>query len=444
MDKNGATAMVDPEPKSRRRQSSAAQGKRERAHKTSDSHPAAAWDGTKAEDVDQKIRETTDTEIKKQPDTKEEASSPESTIIIGPFQVDPTRLLGEGSYASVCVAKHLEDGKTYACKIINEKKNMGNFVDRFLPRELKLIRKFNSERVTCVHGIFKTHNLFYIVMDHCENGDLLRYLQRRGRALEEEETREKSLQILMGIRYLHEEQQIAHRDLKCENILIDSSSKLKLGDFGFARSVLPLADSSEMDQNEIREIREFMRSEVGTLSCLKAPTRSRRASEKAALSNEIARLNDKAPAVSSSGTTSTTSTQRSPKGTAVSGQHPVASSTFCGSVAYAAPEVLSRKSYDPKKYDMWSTGVIIFIMACFFMPFDDSDQAKMVRRQMAKKWRYPQDAQISEPLKEFLEGMMEPNPKDRHSISDALRHKWLRRQYREVLLEEQKNEQSRA
>ncbi|XP_055336115.1 testis-specific serine/threonine-protein kinase 2-like isoform X2 [Paramacrobiotus metropolitanus] len=416
MDKNGATAMVDPEPKSRRRQSSAAQGKRERAHKTSDSHPAAAWDGTKAEDVDQKIRETTDTEIKKQPDTKEEASSPESTIIIGPFQVDPTRLLGEGSYASVCVAKHLEDGKTYACKIINEKKNMGNFVDRFLPRELK----------------------------HCENGDLLRYLQRRGRALEEEETREKSLQILMGIRYLHEEQQIAHRDLKCENILIDSSSKLKLGDFGFARSVLPLADSSEMDQNEIREIREFMRSEVGTLSCLKAPTRSRRASEKAALSNEIARLNDKAPAVSSSGTTSTTSTQRSPKGTAVSGQHPVASSTFCGSVAYAAPEVLSRKSYDPKKYDMWSTGVIIFIMACFFMPFDDSDQAKMVRRQMAKKWRYPQDAQISEPLKEFLEGMMEPNPKDRHSISDALRHKWLRRQYREVLLEEQKNEQSRA
>lgn len=120
-----------------------------------------------------------------------------------------------------------------------------------------------------------------------------------------------------------------------------------------------------------------------------------------------------------------------------SGQ-PVVSMTFCGSVAYAAPEVLSRKSYEPKRYDMWSAGVIVFIMACFFMPFDDSDQPKMVRRQMAKKWRYPPEARISDALKEFLEGMMEPNPRERLTIAEALKHKWLKRAYRDFLLEEQK------
>ncbi|GAV02536.1 hypothetical protein RvY_13084 [Ramazzottius varieornatus] len=350
------------------------------------------------------------------------------------YTIDISRTLGEGSYAKVCTATHVDNRRIYACKVINDKKEMGNFIERFLPRELKLMRKFSSRWVTCVHGIFKTHNLYYILMDFCENGDLLRYLQRRGAALDEDEVREKSAQILMGVRYLHEDLQIAHRDLKCENILIDSSNRLKLGDFGFARSTLPLVGQVEVDQIEDRLIKDFMTSSVATLPITRTTSKgTRRSSTERA--SEIARL-DKMATTASAAAIGRSPSRPSRISDAGTQQAVVASATFCGSVAYAAPEVLSRKSYDPKKYDMWSTGVIVFIMACFFMPFDDSDQAKMVRRQLAKKWRYPPEARISDSLKEFLEGMMEPSPKERMSVMDSLRHKWLRKSYRDILEKE--------
>lgn len=365
------------------------------------------------------------------------------SMTIDKFKIDPVRALGEGSYAKVCAATHVETGNKYACKIINDKKDMGNFVERFLPRELKLMRKFNSPRVTCVYGIFKTHNLYYILMDYAENGDLLRYLQRKAHALEEDEVRDKALQILMGVKYLHDEAHVAHRDLKCENILIDGNNKLMLADFGFARSCVPLIDATETDQNETRIIRDFMNSDVATLPVPDAPRQNARRTAADKTSNErtaeIARIDRLA--TSALGPTSGRLPMAGPRATITGATQPVASTTFCGSVAYAAPEVLSRKSYDPKKYDMWSAGVIVFIMACFFMPFDDSDQAKMVRRQLAKKWRYPPDLRLSDSLKEFLEGLMEPTPKERFAIGDALRHKWLRRLYREALELDQKNEQ---
>ncbi|OQV16418.1 putative Testis-specific serine/threonine-protein kinase 1 [Hypsibius exemplaris] len=387
---------------------------------------------------------------KKDADAADENHSAGSSLkptTIEKFKIDPVKSLGEGSYAKVCTATHVENGRMYACKIINDKKDMGNFIERFLPRELKLMRKFNHERVTCVYGIFKTNNLYYILMDYCENGDLLRYLQRKAHALEEDEVKDKALQMLLGIKYLHEEADVAHRDLKCENILIDGHNKLKLADFGFARSCQALLETTEADRIETRLIKDFMNSDVGTLPVLAEGPRRASTEKTTARIDKVATSNsgnvlDKV-ATSNSGNVLITGRAPQPRtktATANGSTHPVESVTFCGSVAYAAPEVLSRKSYDPKKYDMWSAGVIVFIMACFFMPFDDSDQAKMVRRQLAKKWRYPPDSRLSDALKAFLEGLMEPSPKERLPIGEALKHRWLRRVYRDLLEAERKSD----
>ncbi|KAL4681793.1 hypothetical protein H8959_007270 [Pygathrix nigripes] len=54
------------------------------------------------------------------------------------------------------------------------------------------------------------------------------------------------------------------------------------------------------------------------------------------------------------------------------------SKTFCGSAAYAAPEVLQGIPYQPKVYDIWSLGVILYITVCGSMPYDDSDIRKML------------------------------------------------------------------
>ncbi|UYV74271.1 hypothetical protein LAZ67_11002760 [Cordylochernes scorpioides] len=68
----------------------------------------------------------------------------------------------------------------------------------------------------------------------------------------------------------------------------------------------------------------------------------------------------------------------------------VLSQTFCGSTAYAAPEVLQGMSYNPMMYDVWSLGCILFIMLTGTMPFDDSNLKKMIRHQLEKRFKYPQ------------------------------------------------------
>ncbi|KAK9870298.1 hypothetical protein WA026_006386 [Henosepilachna vigintioctopunctata] len=149
--------------------------------------------------------------------------------------------LGEGSYAKVFLAEYsfnkADSGSTkiLACKIIDTSKAPRDFVKKFLPRELDILVKINHPHIVHVHSIFQRKVKYYIFMRFAENGDLLEFILKRG-AISEAQARVWLRQLALGIQYLHD-MDIAHRDLKCENVLITNNYNVKIADFGFARFV---------------------------------------------------------------------------------------------------------------------------------------------------------------------------------------------------------------
>lgn len=103
------------------------------------------------------------------------------------------------------------------------------------------------------------------------------------------------------------------------------------------------------------------------------------------------------------------------------------SSTFCGSAAYAPPEICGGIPYIPKKADIWSMGVILTIMLYGAMPFSDSNMKKL--RDDQRNRRMQIDPEITKTLSNECRDMMyaclTPDVDLRPSIETVYNMRWL-------------------
>ncbi|XP_055545558.1 testis-specific serine/threonine-protein kinase 6-like [Wyeomyia smithii] len=101
------------------------------------------------------------------------------------------------------------------------------------------------------------------------------------------------------------------------------------------------------------------------------------------------------------------------------------SATYCGSVAYAAPEVLKGIHYDPKRYDMWSLGCVLFIMVTGTMPFDERNIQETIDRQERKCYFYPTGIKPNLTVMELIDRLIEPDVEARATVEEIAQHPWL-------------------
>mmetsp|Transcript_5288 Transcript_5288/g.6156 ORF Transcript_5288/g.6156 Transcript_5288/m.6156 type:complete len:327 (+) Transcript_5288:171-1151(+) len=98
----------------------------------------------------------------------------------------------------------------------------------------------------------------------------------------------------------------------------------------------------------------------------------------------------------------------------------------CGTLVYVAPEVLRGISYKTQP-DMWSLGVITYIMLCGYPPFFDPEQDKLARKIVKGKYKFRHDdwSMISDEGKDFVRSLIKRNPKERMTAKQALEHPWI-------------------
>lgn len=101
-------------------------------------------------------------------------------------------------------------------------------------------------------------------------------------------------------------------------------------------------------------------------------------------------------------------------------------STACGTPGYVAPEVLKNEPYGPA-VDMWSLGVILYILLCGFPPFYHESTSALYKQ--IKKGQYdfpaPYWSDISESAKSLVSGLLTVNPKHRLTPQGVLDHPWI-------------------
>ncbi|CRL06612.1 CLUMA_CG019436, isoform A [Clunio marinus] len=259
--------------------------------------------------------------------------------------------IGKGSYGFVVKASYKDQSSEekieLACKYVDKRKAPKDFLEKFFPREIKILTKVSHRNIIGIHSILQSGNKVFIFMRWAENGDLLDYIKKNG-IIPESQANLWFYQMASAIKYIHS-MNYAHRDMKCENILISKHMNIKIADFGFATSC-------SGDDNK-----KFL------------------------------------------------------------------SETFCGSAAYAPPEIINASPYEPKLADIWSLGIILFVMLNALMPFDDTYMGKLIRDQRERRYHIRDDVEekLTQDCKTMLYVLLEPDPKLRVNIEGVYRMKWL-------------------
>ncbi|KIY44656.1 Pkinase-domain-containing protein [Fistulina hepatica ATCC 64428] len=279
---------------------------------------------------------------------RSERSKP-TTRILGDVTLGKT--IGAGSMGKVKLATHNLTGEKLAVKIL-PRTHPGNTpvadekqAQKDMSKEVRTLREASLSMllyhpyICGMRELIVHQNHYYMVFEYVNGGQMLDYIIAHGR-LRERVARKFARQIAAALEYCHRNN-VVHRDLKIENILISQSGNIKIIDFGLSNLYNP--------------------------------------------SNRLA--------------------------------------TFCGSLYFAAPELLSAKVYTGPEVDVWSFGVVLYVLVCGKVPFDDQSMPALHAKIKRGFVEYP--VWLSAECKHILSRMLVTNPQTRAPLSEILNHPWM-------------------
>ncbi len=153
----------------------------------------------------------------------------EGQIIKGEYKV--IEKIGEGATAKVYLAYDLANEIKVALKVLKDDNITERKIKSF-QREARAISMLNHENIIKIYKIDQTPEFHYIVQEYVEGITLKDYIEKSYK-VGTTEAKNIILQVLKGLEHAHENK-IVHKDIKGQNILINTDNKIKITDFGIA------------------------------------------------------------------------------------------------------------------------------------------------------------------------------------------------------------------
>ncbi|XP_077764868.1 testis-specific serine/threonine-protein kinase 4 isoform X6 [Canis aureus] len=268
-------------------------------------------------------------------DTLEIAPTPSAyRSVMEEYGYEMGKVIGNGSYGTVYEAYYTKQKVMVAVKIISKKKASEDYLNKFLPREIQVMKILRHKYLINFYQAIETTSRVYIILELAQGGDVLEWIQRLTPSLS-----------------------AAGRDLKLENLLLDKRENVKISDFGFAKMV-----PSNQRMHSSPSYRQM---------------------------NCFTHL----------------------------------SQTYCGSFAYACPEILLGLPYNPFLSDTWSMGVILYTLVVARLPFDDTNLKKLLK-ETQKEVTFPSNYSISQECKNLVLQTLCQATK-RATILDIIKDPWV-------------------
>lgn len=286
--------------------------------------------------------------------------------------------LGSGSFATVYKGVKVaspeggtpssipEGADTVAIKAITRTSDkLTKKVLENLEMEISILRNYRHPNIVCLHDVQKTERHFFLILEYCGGGDLQRLIRtRKAGRLSEPLTRRLTRDLASGLKFLWS-QELIHRDIKPQNLLITGPLPLD-----------EMNDPEKIDVNEeARQAANFPSSQFAL---------------------KIADF-----------------------GFARHLQTASLAETLCGSPLYMAPEILQHQRYDAKA-DLWSAGTVLFEMIAGKPPFNGENHIDLLRNIQRKAVRLPNDVRVSKECVNLLRILLNRNPLSRAGFNEFI------------------------
>ncbi|XP_021382275.2 serine/threonine-protein kinase Nek3 [Lonchura striata] len=143
------------------------------------------------------------------------------------------KVLGEGSFGRALLVHHRISDQKYVMKEIRLPMSSSGVENS--RKEAVLLAKMKHPNIVAFKESFEADGHLYIVMEYCDDGDLMQKIKHQGRNLFPEDTiLHWFVQMCLAVKHIHDKR-VLHRDIKSKNVFLTQSGKVKLGDFGSAR-----------------------------------------------------------------------------------------------------------------------------------------------------------------------------------------------------------------